>query len=93
MDSRAVALGTYRLAWVTTDVRPAMVSVAVRSDLDLLSAAFMLTTPLPVPEVGLVIDSQFWSDAADHPQSGVVVIVTEPVPSVAAMVCEAGLIV
>ena len=70
-------------AWVTVNVWPATVSVAVRALSSVLAAALNATAPAPLPAAPDVTVSQAALLVAVQAQPAGAVTVTEPVPPAA----------
>src|SRR5205814_5750807 len=76
-------------AWVTVNVRSAIVSVPLRGPAE-FPATLNATVPLPSPDAAPVIESQDAFAVADHAHVGPAVTVTEPLPPPAAIEASDG---
>ena len=80
-------------SWVTVNVCPAIVAVAMRCDVVVLGAALKVTVALPLPLAPLVRVSQAVLLTAVHVQPATVVTAVEGAPPLEPTFCDAGEIV
>ena len=78
---------------MTVNVLPAIVSVPVRDDVEVLAAALKLTDPSPEPDAPAVIVNHAALLTAVHAQPDGAVTATVPLPPFDATFCEVGEIV